>query len=147
MVSVDTHMAKQTIPLKITNANGSIVETELSIELFREFYASNSNGHAAQPSGPTKPDFAGMKSVLSPNARKFLTILQKHAAGISAEDLATAMGFTTGTQIGGVTGGGLVKLAIRFNIEIKDLYTMEVSQQNGKRKAIYRPGRDIAKVL
>jgi hypothetical protein len=148
MLTVETDMAKPIITkVRITNASGMVIEAELTIEQLRQL--AGTNGHVSPNGnlGSQTSDYAGLKAALSVNARKLLSILKKSPNGIAADTLATEMGFRSGTQIGGVTGGGLVKLCIRYGVETKDIYTMEVTTVSGKRLAVYRPGKELARVL
>jgi hypothetical protein len=142
--------------VKITQSDGTIVEvSELSIEEVRQLIdRSNGNGHHRTAASPRKymntrnsPDYAAFKMALSENAKKFFSVLRTNPAGISADHLCEQLGFNTTNQIGGVTGGGVSKLAVRFRIDLKELYSVEKRFDNGERRITYKAGPEIARVL
>ena len=106
------------------------------------------NGHAATAESKRlgAPDYEGLKKSLSENARKFLRILRENPSGINADHLAEKLGFKSGTQIGGMTGGGISKNANKYHVELTDIYAIEVSQKDGQRVTTYKPGKEIAKL-
>jgi hypothetical protein len=141
--------------VKITQSDGTIVEvSELSIDEVKQLInRSNGNGHHRTAAPPRKyvntrnsPDYAAFKLALSDHAQKFFSILRASPAGISADHLCAQLGFNTTNQIGGVTGGGVSKLAVRFHIDLKELYSVEKRFDNGERRVTYKPGPEIARV-
>jgi hypothetical protein len=135
--------------VKITNQNGVVIEIpEISVEQLKELVGANGHGSNGTTGRQATfaPDFEGLKKSLSENARKFLRVLRENPAGISADHLAAKLGFTSGTQIGGMTGGGIRKNADKYHVELTDVYKLEVSQQHGQRLTTYKPGKEIAKL-
>lgn len=151
----------------ITRKNGEVIQlSNLTDQLVRELLgvssASNGSGHAeltthARRGRPRKqpvsmrindgvPDYAGFKKTISDSGRKFIEVLRQHPNGILADDLAEKIGLRNAVQIGGITGGGLAKVAQRFNVELQNVYTIEKKFENGMRSTTYRPGREIARV-
>jgi hypothetical protein len=141
-------MAKvnDTFTFRVRDPNGLIFEVaDVPMDKLGEVRAQFSqNGHSKSQS---TPDYEGFKKKLSDNAKKFLRILRDNQAGITADFLAEKMGFKSGTQIGGMTGGGLSKNANKFHIELSDIYTIEVDHPGGERVTTYKPGKEINRVL
>jgi len=152
----------------IKRSNGEVIQlSNLSDQLVRELLGVNasSNGNGHEPS-PTKtqrasqtrkqpvsmrindgtPDYAGFKKAISDSGRKFIEVLRQHPNGILADEFAEKIGLKNAVQIGGITGGGLAKVAPRFNLELSNVYMIEKKFENGTRSTTYRPGRDIAKI-
>lgn len=151
--------------VKITEKDGRVIEvSDLSFSELRELlrFNGNVNGneHAnaqttasvAQSSdlkfpSERKPEYSKFKYGLSVHAEKFVSILHQNPGGISADSLAEKLGFKSTNQIGGVTGGGLSKLAKTFHVDLGAIYIKEVTRKDGQRVVIYTPGREIEKVL
>ena len=146
--------------VKITERDGRIFEvSEISFDEVRELVRPNGNGYAKPPakapkhsdggmfSVDRKPQYTKFKQALSGHTKKFIEILHQSTNGISGDMLAEKLGFKSTNQIGGVTGGGIGKLAPKFNIKLDTIYTKEVTRQNGSRVVIYKPGPDIEKVV
>jgi len=151
--------------ITIRKANGDSIEisdANLTDEQILQFLSggSQNNGHA--PSAPKAPrvrkspvsmrinddtpDYAGFKKALSDSGRKFIEVIRQYPNGIVADEFAPKIGLQNAVQIGGITGGGLSKLASRFHVNLDDVYTSEKKFENGMRRTIYRPGKDISKV-
>jgi hypothetical protein len=134
--------------VRITKPDGQIFDvSDLSFDQVKELVGVN--GHATKDviqRFPREPDYEGFKKSLSENAQKFLKILRENPSGINAEHLADKLGFNSGTQIGGMTGGGISKNANKYKLELTDIYTIEVDQQNGQRVTVYKPGKEIARL-
>jgi hypothetical protein len=148
----------------IKRSNGDVIElSNLTDQLVRELLGVNSNngsGHAPPPARrgrPRKqsvsmrindgtPDYAGFKKTISESGRKFIEVVRQHPNGIVADELAEKIGLKNAVQIGGITGGGLAKVARRFNVELANVYTIEKKFENGMRETRYRPGKEIARV-
>jgi hypothetical protein len=144
----------------ITRKNGEVIQlSNLSDQLVRELLGVNGNGNGHVPSkqrtrkqpvsmriNDDTPDYAGFKKALSDRGRKFVDVLRQYPNGIVAEEFAPKIGLQNPVQIGGITGGGLAKLANRFNVKLSDIYMAEKKFENGTRQTIYRPGKDISKV-
>jgi hypothetical protein len=149
--------------ITIRKSNGETLEIsdiQLTMQEIRELAGINGNGHVP-PSEPVSqspkqiapvrihdetPDYAAFKKALSENGRKFVEVLRQYPNGIVADDFAMKIGLKDAVQIGGITGGGLSKLANRCNVELSNIYTVEKKFENGVRRTTYTPGRDIAKV-
>lgn len=145
-------MAKaiDTVTFKVTDANGLVYEfVDIPLERIGQVRAQfGQNGHlaVADVKHSKEPDYIGLKRSLSENAKKFLRILRENPAGINADNLADKLGFKSGTQIGGMTGGGISKNANKYHVELTDIYLIEVSQHEGQRVTTYKPGKEIAKL-
>jgi hypothetical protein len=143
--------------VKITRNGETIEIMDLSFEQAKELAGLNGHGkfkkkipqepHAEVVIGKNgNPQYSEFSRLLTPNSHKFFLILRAHPMGIAADNLAEAMGLKGTTQIGGLVGGGIGKLAPRFNIDIRKLYKKEVRFDKGERKVIYRPGIDVDQV-
>jgi hypothetical protein len=139
--------------VKITKADGQVFEvSDLSFEQIKELVGVN--GQSASGAKATvqrfprtnEPDYIGLKQSLSEKARAFLKLLRENPSGVLREELADKLGFHSGAQIGGMTGGGLAKNAEKFHVELADVYTVEVTRQSGERVVLYKPGKEIAKL-
>ena len=140
--------------VKITKNDGQVIEvSDLTFEQVKEIVGLNGQASAqSQPRGASmntrdlSPDFEGFKEVLTQKAKKFFQILRENQNGISADHLAEKLGFSNSSQIGGMTGGGIGKVAPKHGIEPKSLYVTEVKRENGKRVVVYRPGKELSRL-
>ncbi len=87
--------------------------------------------------------YANFMNAISDNGRKFLHILRQNPAGVEASQMMEHLGFTNVNQIGGLTGGGLVRLGRKFGVDAPDIYRSEITTSNGKRKVTYYPGEAV----
>src|SRR5215467_4028274 len=105
--------ATETITLKITDPSTGLVYEIPDVPLDRIGQVRNQfaqNGHSPVESKRSSgPDYDGFKKSLSDNAKKFLQVLRENPAGITADHVADKLGFRSGNQIGGMTGGGIKK--------------------------------------
>ncbi len=92
------------------------------------------------------PDYSGFKKALSDSGKRFIEVLRQHPNGILADNFAEKLGLRGAVQIGGITGGGLAKVAPRFHVDVINVYTVEKKFENGTRSTTYKPGRDISQV-
>ncbi|SRR5712692_2788196 len=134
--------------------NGSMVEADLTFEQLKELVGINGTsvkarveitplrGASLDPS-TFVPDYDNFKKALTAKAKQFLSILRQNPNGTSADHLAERLGFNTPVQIGGMAGGGLAKTAQKFGVELENVYMREIKFENGERRVIYKPGRDI----
>lgn len=154
--------------ITIKKPNGEIFEISdinLTVQEIRELAGATSNGNGHAPAAPLTartrrsrkqpvpmrindgtPDYTGFKNAISDSGRKFINVLSHYPGGIGADEFAEKIGLRNAVQIGGITGGGLSKVANKFNVELAGVYTVEKKFENGMRSTTYRPGRDIAKV-
>jgi hypothetical protein len=140
--------------VKITNNDGKVIElSDLSFEQVKEIVGLNGHAPRSVPQRGASvnprdftPDYDGFKGSLTAKAKKFFQILRENPNGISADNLAEKLGFSNSSQIGGMTGGGIGKVAPKHGIKAGSLYATEVKRENGKRVVLYRPGKDISKV-
>jgi len=136
--------------VRITRPDGQIFDvSELSFEQLKELVGVN--GHASKQGIQrfprlAEPDYVSLKKSLTDKAKKFLQLLRDNPNGISRDHLSEKLGFSSGTQLGGMTGGGIAKNAEKYHIELTDIYTLEVRHENGQRIVTYKPGKDIAKL-
>lgn len=86
-------------------------------------------------------DFHGFLSSLSERGQIFISELRRHPEGIEANTFAGKLGYTDARQIGGLTGGGLAKIAKKFAVRLKDVYKVSVTFPGGKRTVTFYPGR------
>jgi hypothetical protein len=144
--------------LEFTNEKGKfkITGTIEELQKFLGFNNHNGNGSFPQPSiaqhplqqrVSSEPDYAGFKKKLTGKAKQFVFILSQNPKGISADHLASELGFTSGVQLGGMAGGGLAKHALDCDINLDDVYLREKTFVNGERRVIYRPGKDLPRLL
>lgn len=146
--------------ITITKRNGDRIEisdhTDFAFDELKELLGMN--GHAAvQSSLPRsaqrpvlpggEPDYEQLKLNLTEKAIHFLSILRQHPNGIQADELAEKLHFKTSNQIGGMTGGGMGKLAARYGVKLENVYARETTFENGMRRTIYKPGKDIGLLL
>ena len=89
------------------------------------------------------PNYAAFMAGLSAKGKKLIEVLKENRDGILAEKLAEKLGFTSTNQIGGVTGGGMGKLATKFRIDLSTVYTAEIKFENGVRRTLYKPGSAV----
>jgi hypothetical protein len=92
------------------------------------------------------PDYVGFRKALTPKAKQFVKILRDNPNGISADHLANQLGFQAPVQIGGMTGGGMGKIAPAYGVDMEDVYVREIKFLNGERRVIYRPGKAIGEI-
>ena len=141
--------------LKFTNEKGQKFEVSgLTVEEIQQLTGLNGyhrNGSSSpiitKRVGAGDPNYEGFKKKLSPKAKQFLSILSQNPQGISADHLSDQLGFTTGVQLGGMAGGGLSKHSARFHVDLSNVYTREIKFESGTRVVIYKPGRDINRLL
>jgi hypothetical protein len=132
---------------------------DLTFEEVKELIGVNGHGQHA-PSAPvlavsikrTTPaipavvvnpsqDFHGFLSNLSERGQIFITELRKHPEGIEANTFAGKLGYKDARQIGGLTGGGLAKIAKRFGVRLKDVYKAAITFPSGQRTVTFFPGK------
>lgn len=92
-------------------------------------------------------NFYGFVGALSQRGKDFISIIQHHPEGIEANELAGKLGYQDAKQIGGLTGGGLAKIAKRFNVKLADVYEPRVTYQGDKRTLTFYPGKHILAAL
>jgi hypothetical protein len=148
--------------LKFTNEKGQIFEIDgISVEEIAKLAGLNGHSRNGSPSPvlppafpathsrirSSEPDYAGFKRKLTTKAKQFLAILAQNPTGISADHLASQLGFQSGVQLGGMAGGGLAKHAGDFNIDLSYVYIREKRFVNGVRSVIYKPGAYLNALL
>jgi hypothetical protein len=148
---------------KITKRDGQVIEiSDLSFAEIKELAGLNghsSNGQSVRSknaeraavssfvSSPKVNDYDGFKKALTDKARKFLRVLSANPNGISSDHLAEAMGFKSGSQLGGMTGGGIAKVAVRFGVGLESVYRHEVKFGKEGRVVTYYPGSNIHLIM
>ena len=150
--------------MTITKTDGQVIEiSDLSVDQIKELAGLNghlSNGNSARSKKKegaalsvfTPPhranDYAAFKKKLTDKARKFFRSLHDNPNGINSDRLAEQVGFSGGSQIGGMVGGGLSKIAGRFGIDLATLYRREVTfNKEQGRVVMYYPGPNTDSVL
>jgi|SRR5579859_2547027 len=148
-------MAKITIR-KSDGETLEISDIQLSLQEIKEL--AGFNGHVSSAGRRTRkqavsvrindarPDYAGFKKALSESGKKFIDVLRQYPNGILSDAFAEKMGLNNAVQIGGITGGGMAKVAPRFHVDLINVYTVEKKFENGTRTTTYKPGRDLALV-
>ncbi len=143
--------------VKIRRGDAEFEITDITFEQLKELVGMN-NGHqhmSAVPvlieeplrPRPVGPDFEGFTNALSERGRAFLAILRQHQKGIEAHELATALGFADARQIGGLTGGGVAKIAKRFHVNLQHVYSVKVAFPDNKRTVTFYPGKLLLSTL
>lgn len=125
--------------------------SDLTFEQVKELVGANGYGHHApqvrvpadsQLKTDLKDIYAEFVNELSDRGRDFIRIVRQHfAGGIEANDLAAKLGFQDARQIGGLTGGGVAKIAKRHGVKMKDIYRAETTFPGGKRTVTFYPGK------
>jgi hypothetical protein len=136
-------MAKVTIH----RPTGDFTVEDITFEQVKELVGVNGYGsHSAQPSPvsasttlPIRSDYRGFLDHLSERGRLFIHTLKHNPMGIEANDLAAKLSFNDARQIGGLTGGGIAKIAKRHGIKVKEIYKVETKFPNGKRTVTFYP--------
>lgn len=143
----------------ITSKNGQTVEisdVQLNVQEIKEL--AGLNGHRSRENGSRRvrtftatniaeaPNYKAFGEALSEKGRKFVSVLRQYPNGISADEFAEKLGLQNSVQIGGVTGGGLSKLAGRFHVDLTTIYKVEKKFENGTRRTLFKPGKNIEKV-
>lgn len=137
----------------IIRRGDATIEAELSLKELQEL--AGFNGHKtvepvlSQHQQESKHDFGSLEEkvkafsgALSAKGRAFLGFVKVSGPdGISAEGMAHNMGLESRYQIGGVTGGGVSKVAERYGLRAEDFYEKVVGSKNGVRTVIFKPGK------
>jgi len=77
---------------------------------------------------------------ISDRGRDFIQVLRENPDGIEIKALASRLGFNSPTQIGGLTGGGLAKVAKRKKVDLRKVYRKVITNANGVRTLTFYPG-------
>jgi len=132
---------------------------DLTVEQIKELVGINGYGsHTAPVSTPTspqimprpvtkEPNFYAFVGALSQRGQTFIDMLKHHPEGIEANELAGKLGYQDAKQIGGLTGGGLAKIAKRFNVKLSDVYRSKITFPGEKRTVTFFPGKYILAVI
>jgi hypothetical protein len=140
---------------KLTVKRGDATyEVELTAQELREFLSDN--GHSRAPSlGPVLPvslaprknpsDFATFYTTLNERGQKFFDVLGLNNGGISAESLATKIGFDS-FQMGGLISGSITKKAKECGLRVSDLYVSKLETKEGKTVKTFYPGRMVLEI-
>jgi len=145
---MDMAKASDTITLRITDPATGLVYEIPDVPLdrigqVRAQFAQNGHSSSVESKRQGGPDYDGFKKSLSEKAKKFLQVLRENPEGITADHVADKLGFRSGTQIGGMTGGGIKKNANKYGLELTDIYKLEVSFKDSRRIVLYKPGKEI----
>lgn len=136
-------MAKVTIH----RPTGDFTVEDITFEELKELVGVNGHNPHSAPQSPVKTtlplrtDYKTFLAHLSDRGRLFVDILKHHPMGIEANDLAAKLDFKDARQIGGLTGGGIAKIAKRHGIKVREIYKMEITSPNGKRTVTFTPGK------
>lgn len=96
---------------------------------------------------PMRSDFKGFLKTISDRGRVFISTLRQNPQGIEANALAFKLGYQDARQIGGLTGGGIAKIAKRHAIKIQDIYRAETTFPSGKRTVMFYPGVSVLAMI
>ena len=149
------------MPHVILEREGLKMEADLSLADIKELMglrSSSLNGHIPIPAAlnneQRQPIPAALLSPqeqldqfmrgLSERGRQFVQLLKEHPKGIEVNQLVSRLGFTTASQIGGLTGGGLAKVAKRTGVRLPSIYRTQITTPNGVRTVTFYPGKSIA---
>jgi len=130
---------------------------DLTFEQVKELIGVNGYGHVPKSPQPNvrtlptssskwserRPDFRGFLEALSSRGKDFVTIVKQHPDGIEANELAGKLGYKDARQVGGLTGGGLAKIAKLHHIRLKDVYRSTVTFPDGQRTRTFYPSKFI----
>jgi hypothetical protein len=134
---------------KVTISRDGTIEADLTLEEIKELVSSNGHRRPSpiairqrtDPGVEHPSDYVAFYKALSDKGRKFFDVLMLNNGGISAESLAPKLDFKNANQIGGLTGGGIAKVAKRHSIQMSDLYRSEVKVVDGKNVRTFYPGK------
>jgi hypothetical protein len=141
------------MPHVVLERDGLRIEADLSLNDIKDLMGvkSTSNGHSAQvpasnssaaqhwvPSSAT--GYAQFMEDISDRGRKFIELLKANPTGIEANSFAAMLGFTSPSQIGGLSGGGLAKVAKNTKVDLRKIYRTEITTPNGNRTVTFYPG-------
>ena len=141
------------MPKVTIKRGGATIETELTVAELKEL--AGLNGHKGPKFFPRYPESAPSSDQnseresataffadLSEQGRQFLGFVKAAGReGLSAEGAVTNMKLPSRYSIGGLTGGGLSKLANKHGLNIRDIYKKESSSINGVRTVLFKPGK------
>jgi hypothetical protein len=155
------------MPHVVLERDGLRIEAELSLDELKDLIGVKASPPNQRPSAtappPPKPEEKPVKLVtayldssilhgykpfldaVSDRGRQFIDTLKSNPDGIEASDLAALLSLDSAAQIGGITGGGLAKLAKRFQVELKRVYRTEVTKVKGQRVLKFYPGELLLK--
>jgi hypothetical protein len=132
-------MAKVTIH----NPRGDFTVEDITFEQAKELVGVNGYGAPELVRVVKEPNFRGFLNGLSDRGQKFIKALLDSPHGIEAYRLAELLGFNEPRQIGGLTGGGIAKIAKRNGVKITDVYRSKVTFPDGKRVVMFYPGKAV----
>lgn len=89
----------------------------------------------------SKSDFDNFFGDLNDRGRLFILHLRDHPEGIEANALAGLLNLQDARQIGGLTGGGIAKIAKKHKVKIGLIYFSKVAFPGGKRIRMFYPGK------
>jgi hypothetical protein len=138
--------------------NGIKVEGDLSVADIKDLMGiAPTNGHhdlpsKKQPPLPPVQDAASsehdaiepydqfLREISAPG-RQFLELLKENPDGIDAQAVAVALQLPSRASIGGLTGGGLARVAKRTGIKLPNVYRKEITSPHGVRTVMFYPGK------
>lgn len=154
------------MPRVVLDREGLKMEADLSLADIKELMGVRSpNGHQPYPPkdeqrvSPAAPEatpaqnstneerFKTFYQGISERGRSFFDMLKDHPGGIEANAFAEQLGFTKPTQIGGLVGGGLSKIADREGLLLSKLYRKEITNPDGVRTVTFYPGKLLLQVM
>jgi hypothetical protein len=144
--------------LVIKRANGDTVEiSDLTLGDVKELLGLEGSQKEQRPQVVERqgaslthfePDYPAFFASLTPKGKKFVEILARASDGISAEELASRIGFKSTASIGGLAGGGLAKSAAKYGVNLSTIYVKDVLlTSDGEKMVFYKPGKAIHELV
>jgi len=138
--------------LKITHPDGTVYEvSDISFEevnslIHRTGSRKPGTRKTIDLQSLDNADYKGFWGAITDKAKEFFIALHKVPDGIPLDVLAAELSFDNSMKVGGVTGGGIAKLAPKFGLRTEDLYQRVMTRKKGERIVIYKPGKDMGKL-
>jgi hypothetical protein len=142
----------------IKRANGDTIEiSDLTLSDVKELFGLEERQKEQRPQVVARetasvshfePDYAAFFGSLTPKGKKFIEILAESGEGLSAEELASRIGFKSTASIGGLAGGGLAKSAEKYGVNLDAVYVRDVLlAPDGEKIVVYKPGKAIHELV
>jgi hypothetical protein len=131
--------------------NGVKVEGDLSVADIKDLMGiTPTNGHHVLPSKKQQPSSLAQEAdavepydqflrEISDAGRQFLELLKENPNGIDAQGVTVALRLPNRASIGGLTGGGLARVAKRTGVKLRNVYRKEITSPNGARTVTFYP--------
>jgi hypothetical protein len=152
------HSKEYKVPNVVLEREGLKMQASLTLSEIKELMGlAASNGHKPEmPTPEIHPSMTQSKAEvgggyarfirdISDRGRLFIQTLAENPGGMEASELARRIGYTNARQVGGLTGGGLAKVAKRTGVKLEDVYRTEITAPNGIRMLTFYAGKLITK--